>query len=208
MMGGLEIGRHFLEYGGTLRVAHDPDHLLVSQTLQGDLSAFDVLVGKYQRPVYALCLGFVRHPEDARDLAQEVFLKAFMGLKRFRRHSSFRTWLYRIAVNACLSFKSKHREFVALSAEAEPSYTTVDALEQAENRRLVYDLAAQLPRSQRTALLLRIEQGLSYEEISEITGQSVSNLKTTVFYALRKIKQRVRKSAGVPLGRLQQVESS
>lgn len=186
----------------------DQDHQLIRQTLQGDLEAFDELVRKYQRPVYSLCLSFVIHGEDAKDLAQEVFLKAFTGLKNFRHQSSFRTWIYRIAVNACLNFKSHQREFVPLLwARGEMAHTFVDTVEQAEDRRLVQALLTQLPKKQRTVIVLRLEQGLSYEEISEITGQTVSTVKTTVFYALQKIRKLVHKASRAGLPRFKQVES-
>lgn len=186
----------------------DQDHQLVRQTLAGDLSAFDELVRKYQRSLYALCLSFVACREDAQDMAQEVFLKAFTGLKHFRYQSSFRTWIYRIAVNACLNFKSQSKK----SVEWLPTFHNgvcafIDIVEQAEDRRLVQTLVAQLPKKQRTAMVLRLEQGLSYEEISEITGQTVSTVKTTVFYGLEKIKKLVQESSATRVPRFKHVKS-
>lgn len=188
----------------------DQDHEIVRRTLRGDLSAFDELVNKYQRPIYALCVHFIAHREDGRDLAQEVFLKAFEGLKNFRYQSSFRTWLYRIAINACINFsKSRQREYLRLSAaRRQMTYTFSDTVEQAQNLQIVQSLAAQLPAKQRTAIILRLEQGLSYDEISEITGQTVSTVKTTVFYGLQKIKKLVHKPGGMAVRHLKHSESS
>lgn len=192
-----------------IRVSIDQDLQLVQRTLQGDLSAFDELVKKYQGPIYMLCLSFTAQREDAKDLAQEVFLKAFENLKRFRRDAQFRTWIYRIAINRCLNFnKTQRREFVELrEAFGALTYSFTNDFEQAENRRRVQLLSAQLPNKQRTAIVLRLEQGLSYEEISHVTGQTVANVKTTLFYALRKIKKLVQKSRGAGLRYLKHLES-
>ncbi|MBI3656064.1 MAG: RNA polymerase sigma factor [Acidobacteria bacterium] len=185
------------------------DHQLIQQTLQGELSAFDELVIKYQRPVYTLCLGFLSEPEDARDLAQEVFLKAFEGLRRFRGQSSFRTWIYRIAVNACLNFKrNKRTEHVELcEAHTQMIYHSTASLERSDNLSHALSLMAKLPPKQRTVIILRVEQGLSYDEISEITGQSVAAVKTTMCYALQKIKRMMQRPAKAPLRNLRHSES-
>src|SRR5262250_3501724 len=94
----------------------DADADLVERYLAGDMTAFDELMIRYERQIYRVCYRFVENREDAMDLAQEVFIKAFEHLGSFRRESSLKTWLYRIAVNHCINHVKKHsQEFVEVS---------------------------------------------------------------------------------------------
>src|SRR6187549_1604487 len=94
----------------------DADAVLVDRYLRGDMAAFDELMIRYERQIYRLCYRFVQNREDAMDLAQEVFIKAFEHLPTFRRESSLKTWLYRIAMNHCINHVKKHAyEFVEVS---------------------------------------------------------------------------------------------
>src|SRR4030095_16075773 len=83
--------------------ATDPDITLIERYANGDMTAFDELMIRYERPIYRLCYRFTSNADDARDLAQEVFIKAFEHLTHFRRESSLKTWLYRIATNHCIN---------------------------------------------------------------------------------------------------------
>src|SRR5215470_3233765 len=94
----------------------DADSELVERYLAGDMTAFDELMVRYERQIYRVCYRFVDNREDAMDLAQEVFVKAFEHLPSFRRESSMKTWLYRIAMNHCINHVKKNaREFVEIS---------------------------------------------------------------------------------------------
>src|SRR5437879_7793370 len=94
----------------------DEDADLVDRYLAGDISAFDELMIRYERQIYRVCYRFVENRDDARDLAQEVFIKAFEHLPSFRRESSLKTWLYRIAINHCINHVKKHsQEFVEVT---------------------------------------------------------------------------------------------
>src|SRR5499426_2998036 len=94
----------------------DVDADLVDRYLAGDMSAFDELMIRYERQIYRVCYRFVENREDALDLAQDVFVKAFEHLATFRRESRLKTWLYRIAINHCLNHVKKHaQEFVEIS---------------------------------------------------------------------------------------------
>src|SRR5215467_15605207 len=96
----------------------DADLSLVERYLAGDMTAFDELMLRYERQIYRVCYRFVENRDDARDLAQEVFIKAFEHLTSFRRESSLKTWLYRIAMNHCINHVKKHsREFVEVTDE-------------------------------------------------------------------------------------------
>src|SRR5437016_14489124 len=94
----------------------DVDANLVERYLSGDMAAFDEIMIRYERQIYRVCYRFVDNREDAMDLAQEVFIKAFEHLATFRRESSLKTWLYRIAMNHCINHVKKHsQEFVEVS---------------------------------------------------------------------------------------------
>src|SRR5438132_10957846 len=94
----------------------DPDIELVERYLAGDVSAFDEIMIRYERQIYRVCYRFVENRDDAKDLAQDVFIKAFEHLSSFRRESSLKTWLYRIAINHCINHVKKHsQEFVEVS---------------------------------------------------------------------------------------------
>src|SRR2546429_6632391 len=92
------------------------DAALVDRYLSGDMSAFDELMIRYERQIYRVCYRFVENRDDAMDLAQEVFIKAFEHLPTFRRESSLKTWLYRIAMNHCINHVKKNaRDFVEIT---------------------------------------------------------------------------------------------
>src|SRR5436190_20056696 len=98
--------------------SHDTeaDNSIVERYLAGDMTAFDELMIRYERQIYRVCYRFVDNRDDAMDLAQEVFIKAFEHLGTFRRESSLKTWLYRIAMNHCINHVKKHtQEFVEVS---------------------------------------------------------------------------------------------
>src|SRR5215813_2680396 len=91
-------------------INQDRDAELVERYLTGDTTAFDEIMVRYERQVYRICYRFVENREDAMDLAQDVFIKAFEHLATFRRESSLKTWLYRIAVNHCINHVKKHSQ--------------------------------------------------------------------------------------------------
>src|SRR5438093_6691042 len=94
----------------------DQDASLIERYLAGDVTAFDEIMIRYERQIYRVCYRFVENRADAMDLAQEVFIKAFEHLGSFRRESSLKTWLYRIAMNHCINHVKKHsQEFVEVS---------------------------------------------------------------------------------------------
>src|SRR6266478_7786886 len=129
----------------------DADATLVDRYLSGDMSAFDELMIRYVRQIYRVCYRFVENRDDAMDLAQEVFIKAFEHLPTFRRESSLKTWLYRIAMNHCINHVKKHsQEFVEVSEYTGkiPASTQVQ-LEDREQREHFRRLVKQLPPKQK-----------------------------------------------------------
>jgi RNA polymerase sigma-70 factor (ECF subfamily) len=166
---------------------------LVAACLSGQNGAFDVIVERHRRAVYQLCYRFVGNHEDASDLSQDVFVRAYRGLRSFQGQSSLATWLYRIGVNVCLNRVSvkrpqsepiEARQHVDTRAES-PS----ERLMSAERAAHVRAAIAQLPRKQRAALVLRMYQEMSHLEIAETVGSSVGAVKANVFHALQNLKK-------------------
>src|SRR5213593_3453651 len=171
----------------------DPDSELIERYFAGDTSAFDEIMIRYERQIYRVCYRFVENREDARDLAQDVFVKAFEHLPTFRRESRLKTWLYRIAINHCLNHVKKHvREFVEVTEYTGTIGASAHAqLEDREQREHVRRMVKQLLPKQKAILELRINEQLSYEEIARISGRSVSKIKASVFFALAKLRRLV-----------------
>ena len=169
----------------------DGDALLVTRYLSGDMSAFDELMIRYERQIYRVCYRFVENRDDAMDLAQEVFIKAFEHLTSFRQESSVKTWLYRIAMNHCINHKKKHsHEFVEVTEYTGSIRPSIQAhLETNEQRDQFRNLVKQLPPKQKAIIEMRINEQLSYDEIAAMSGRSVSTIKASVFFALEKMKK-------------------
>jgi len=162
----------------------------------GTAGAFEHLVERHRRPVYHLCYRFVDNHEDASDLSQEVFLRAYRGLKNFRGESSVATWLYRIGVNVCLNRVAAkniasepigEREFVDVEAES-PSERVLRSERGARVRAAI----AQLPPKQRAALILRTYHEMSHQQIADVLGGSVGAVKANCFHALASLRRLLR----------------
>jgi RNA polymerase sigma-70 factor (ECF subfamily) len=166
---------------------------LVIACLAGTGEAFDLIVERHRRSVYQLCYRFLNNHEDASDVAQEVFLRAYRGLRHFKGDASIGTWLYRISVNACLN-RLAARPPAAESLEtteplADGGVDPATRLLQDERAKRVRAAIARLPGKQRTTLILRVYQDLSHQEIASIVGSSVGAVKANFFHALRNLKR-------------------
>ena len=172
----------------------DKDAELVERYLSGDTAAFDEIMIRYERQIYRICYRFVENREDAMDLAQDVFIKAFEHLASFRRESSLKTWLYRIAMNHCINYVKKHKqEFVEVTEYTGSVHASMQAqLEDREQREQFRRMVKLLPPKQKAILELRINEQLSYEEIAKISGRSISTIKASVFFALEKLRKLVK----------------
>lgn len=169
----------------------EDDRQAVEAWRRGDREAFDRLVERYQRDVYRLCYRYVNNHHDASDLAQEAFLKAFRAMGSFRGDSAFSTWLYRIAVNTCLNFRSARR---LPSTElddniADRSRGVADRMEEDELSAKVRDAVSRLPEKQRATLILKVYQDLTHEEVARILGSSVGTVKANLFHALGNLRK-------------------
>ena len=169
------------------------ERALVDACLAGHREAFNVIVERHRRSVYQLCYRFVANHEDASDLAQDVFVRAYRGLHRFRGQSSLGTWLYRIGVNVCLNRVSARtlptepiadRQFVDRRGE-----TGSERLLKAERQAVVRAAIARLPRKQRATLILRMYHEMSHQEIAAALGSSVGAVKANFFHALGNLRK-------------------
>jgi len=166
---------------------------LVAACLAGRAGAFDLIVERHRRAVYQLCYRFVGNHEDASDLSQDVFLRAFRGLRNFKGQASLGTWLYRIGVNVCLNRVSAK---TPVNEPIEKHQYVNDRTELPSDRMLRGERASQvraaitrLPRKQRAALILRMYHEMSHQEIAETLGSSVGAVKANVFHALQNLKK-------------------
>jgi RNA polymerase sigma-70 factor (ECF subfamily) len=170
------------------------DPALVAAAADGRREAFDVIVERHRRIVYQVCYRFVSNHEDASDLSQESFVRAWRGLKNFKGQSALSTWLYRIAVNVCLnrvSARTPATEPIASTDHFED--TRIEgaqaALLREERGAAVRKAIASLPKKQRATLILRTYHDLSHQQIAEILGSSVGATKANFFHALANLKK-------------------
>jgi RNA polymerase sigma-70 factor, ECF subfamily len=179
--------------GNTPRLDSATDDALVAACLDGRKDAFDIIVERHRRSVYHLCYRFVGNHEDASDLSQEVFVRAWRGLNGFKGHAALSTWLYRIVVNTCLN-RVQTRTLATESLESDNFVDTrtddpgVSVL-RAERAEAVRKAIAKLPDKQRATLILRSYRDLSHREIAEVLGSSVGAVKANFFHALANLKK-------------------
>jgi RNA polymerase sigma-70 factor (ECF subfamily) len=169
------------------------DRALVEAFLAGHREAFDLIVRRHQRNVYHLCLRFVRQHEDAADLTQDVFVRAFKGLRNFKGDATLGTWLYRVGVNVCLNRVAAKRPATesidaARHVDAGGEHP-VDRLMRGRRADAVRAAIDRLPPKQRATVLLRVYQDLSHEEIARILETTVGAVKANFFHALGNLKR-------------------
>lgn len=173
----------------------DEDERLVRAFRAGEESAFVALVIKYREPVYRFLRRMTGNHEDAADLTQEVFVRAYRALARFEGRCRLRTWLLRVAANACLDHRARKRDALPLEAAVglvAPTEARPDVLaERRERWRRIAQAIQALPPRQRAAVVLRLYGGYTYAEIAEVMECSEGTVKATVFSALRKLRARL-----------------
>jgi RNA polymerase sigma-70 factor (ECF subfamily) len=169
------------------------DRSLVTAVLAGEAHAFDEIVERHRRAVYQVCFRFVNNHEDASDLAQETFVRAWKGLRNFKGDAALSTWLYRIAVNVCLNRVSAKR--IATEPLETDRYVDTTAeppgagLMRDERAGAVRRAIAQLPEKQRATLILRAYHDMSHQEIADVLGSSVGAVKANFFHALTNLRK-------------------
>jgi len=167
------------------------DYDLIARTEAGDREAFDELVKKYQKPLYSLLYRMVSNHEDASDILQKAFIKAFTSLRSFERRASFKTWLYQIAINLAKNvYRDRaraayvHIDDVVIRRDPQ----TLETLILNESRLLVRKALQGLPEKQRMTLILRVQEGKKFEEIAKIMKCSLGTAKANYHHAVQKLK--------------------
>lgn len=183
------------------------DEELVALSMGGDLDSFNQLVLRWERPIYSLAYRVLGREEDARDVAQETFLRAFRALKGFKGQSKFSSWLYRIALNLCRDWIRRERrapvsqvpegiDIAELAGEAIPSESIEDRVSRHQLGRVVGRVMAGLPEEQRTAIILKEYHGLTFQEIAELLDCPLSTVKTRLYQGLTVLRRQLQE-AGV-----------
>lgn len=189
------------------------EHELIERAQQGDTEAFCQLAKIYQRRIYSLALHYCRDASDAEDLSQEVWLKAFRSVAKFRRESSFYTWLRQITINTFLNhqrettltighapMKIKMEELdtldMSISLHAPRRTDVEDSLQRKVLVRRVMEALGELTPQQRIIFLLKHREGMTYDEISQACDCSVGSIKKSLFRAVVKLRQHLGVEAG------------
>jgi RNA polymerase sigma-70 factor (ECF subfamily) len=179
------------------------DEELVARATAGDLESFNQLVSRWERPIYALAYRTLGREEDARDVVQEAFLRAYRGLKGFKGQAKFSSWLYRITLNLCRDWIRKERRAPIVQvpegtdpvdladAQASPTESVEELVSRREMSRAVSKAMAELPEEQRTAILLKEYHGLTFQEIADMLQCPLSTVKTRLYQGLSVLRRRL-----------------
>ena len=166
------------------------DKDLIRKFQSGDEKSFDKLVQNHLHNVFGFFLKITRNEMTAEDLAQDVFMKLYKNLKNFRHKSSFSTYLYRINMNTANSWITRNKWKNLLHLDQASEIGEIDRSNEIEwVRKELWDGISRLPKKQRTVVMLRISDSLSYKEISDITGISEGSAKVNYHHAINKLKE-------------------
>ena len=192
--------------------SREADAEMLRAVLAGDATAYRGLIEKYQGRLYAVVYGMIRNREDARDLTQEAFVKAYRNLQSFRLEAGFYTWLYRIAMNLTIDFARKRKRRGQLAsfdenvaqhdedggiAEIHVEEGPGRLLERKQTLSRIMDAMEELPEDQRQVVLLRELEGLSYKEIAEAMGIPEGTVMSRLFYARKRLQKLLAEDAFV-----------
>jgi RNA polymerase sigma-70 factor, ECF subfamily len=179
------------------------DEELVARATAGDQSSFNQLVTRWERPIFALAFRTLGREEEARDVAQEAFMRAYRGLPGFKGEAKFSSWLYRITLNLCRDWIRKERRapLVAVPEGVDPTEladqraSPLESVEDLVARREMSDAVAkamaELPEEQRSAILLKEYHGLTFQEIADMLECPLSTVKTRLYQGLSVLRRRL-----------------
>jgi RNA polymerase sigma-70 factor (ECF subfamily) len=178
------------------------DEELVARSKTGDLDSFNQLVKRWERPIFALAYRTLGREEDARDVTQETFLRAFRALAGFKGDAKFSSWLYRIALNLCRDWIRRERrtplvatpegvEIEQLIADRSPVESVEELAARAELSREVAKAMQHLPTEQRQAIILKEYHGLTFQEIADLMKCPLSTVKTRVYQGLTTLRKQL-----------------
>ena len=186
------------------------DEELVARSARGDAESFNQLIMRWERPIYALAYRVIGHEEDARDVCQETFLRAFRGIAAFKGQAKFSSWLYRIALNLCRDWIRRERrtpvvqapegvDLTELVSERGPAESIEELVSRQDMNQLVARAMRSLSDEQRTAVVLKEYQGLTFQEIADLLGCPLSTVKTRLYQGLTLLRRQLQE-AGIHSG--------
>uniref|UniRef100_A0A7V0Z5D4 RNA polymerase sigma factor n=1 Tax=candidate division WOR-3 bacterium TaxID=2052148 RepID=A0A7V0Z5D4_UNCW3 len=166
------------------------DEELVQLVKMGEVEPFDELVRRHEVKVHNLCYKMLKNYDDAKDMAQETFLKAYRNIKNFDGRSKFTTWLYRIAVNNCINFMKKEHPQEEIKDEILEIHgdDPVEKYKHKKMKEIIYNAIAKLPEVQKSVFTLRALEELPYQEISAILHKPVNTVKVNYHLAVKNLK--------------------
>lgn len=183
--------------------SNQSDEELVAQATAGDSESFNLLVTRWERPIYALAFRTLGREEDARDVVQEAFLRAYRGLRGFKGQAKFSSWLYRITLNLCRDWIRRERRAPIVptpagtdaSAFADEQVAPTASVEELVGTRQLSEAVAlamaELPEEQRAAILLKEYHGLTFQEIADTLQCPLSTVKTRLYQGLSVLRRRL-----------------
>jgi RNA polymerase sigma-70 factor (ECF subfamily) len=172
----------------------DEDEALVERFHRGDRRAFDELVRKYQRSLFYLARRYVKDDDEAKDLAQRAFVKAFQGLGSLRGAGAFKSWLYKIVSNLALNHLRDHARITRdedAAANVPVDAVGTDRMEASQDKTRMLAAIAELPPKQRLVLELRVFEGLSFREVARAVGSTENAAKVNFHHAVRRLRARM-----------------
>ena len=158
---------------------------------KGDKEAYQVIVERYMKRAYYIVLGFVRNSQDALDLSQESFIKAFRKIKRFDPERPFFPWFYKLLKNICLDHIKRKSRTPEIPLDEVRVFK--EEREDKEMKEILWKGIESLPFEQREVIILRYFQQLSYQEIAEITAKPVGTVMSSLYYAKKRLKEKIKK---------------
>lgn len=181
------------------------DEELVARSRGGDVESFNQLILRWERPIYALAYRVIGREEEARDVCQEAFLRAFRALPGFKGQAKFSSWLYRITLNLCRDWIRRQRrnptsqipedmEAGELAADAGPVESIEDLVARRELSAAVEEAMALLPEEQRTAIILKEYHGMTFQEIADLQGCPLSTVKTRLYQGLSVLRRQLQRT--------------
>jgi len=181
------------------------DEELVARSQRGDVESFNQLILRWERPIYALAYRVIGREDEARDVCQEAFLRAFRALPGFKGQAKFSSWLYRITLNLCRDWIRRQRrapvsqlpedmDVLEAAAARGPVESIEDLVARRELSAVVEEAMALLPDEQRTAIILKEYHGMTFQEIADLQGCPLSTVKTRLYQGLAVLRRQLERN--------------
>jgi RNA polymerase sigma-70 factor (ECF subfamily) len=172
------------------------DEELIKKYLKGDEKSLEVLIKRYLKPIYSFAFNFVLNQQDAEDLTQEIFLKMWKNLKKFKKEKNFKSWLFTIAKNTCFDFLRKKKRSLTLNVEnleiiADFTPSLIEMIEKENLMEKLKRKIEELSFKMKQVMDLYYNSGLNFREISEILGEPVNTVKSRHRRAISKLKKSI-----------------